>query len=207
MPESIKRSFEEIAKMKTPGPSPSFSIFQLIRALELIGEKEVGRGKLAEHLSVGEGAVRTIIGRFKAAGLVSTAKAGCSLTKSGLGLLSRYRKVFRAKADFGKTELVSSNNNLAILVKNCGGKVKSGMEQRDAAIKIGAETAVTIVVRNKHLVIPSVSNDLFEDFPRAAHQIMRLLSPVENDAIVIAGADDSGVAAYGALAAAWTLVD
>jgi len=57
------------------------------------------------------------------------------------------------------------------------------------------------------LIIPSVSHNMTDDFPKAADQIVRLLKPAENDAVVIVSGDTVGEAAHGALAAAWTLLD
>jgi len=207
MPSKIKKFLEEIAKGKAPGPSPTFSIFQMLQAIELIGEKEIGRGKLAERLNVGDGAVRTIISRLKKAGLITTSKAGCSLTSKGSRFWNDYKLIFKSGVSLGKIGLTQSDYNYALLIKNYGSRVSSGMEQRDAAIKMGANAAVTIVFRKEHLMIPSVTDDLNESFPKLSSQIIQLLCPEENDVIVITGAASPNVAHYAALAAAWTLLD
>jgi hypothetical protein len=72
---------------------------------------------------------------------------------------------------------------------------------------VGANGATTIILKEGHLIIPSVSDDVAEDFPKAANQIVRLFQPEENDVMVIVSGDSSEKAEYGALAAAWTLVD
>jgi hypothetical protein len=92
------------------------------------------------------------------------------------------------------------------LVRNQGHELKSGIEQRDAAVMAGAKNATTMVLKGGKLVIPSVPNDLAKEFPRAANQ-MKTLQPKEMDVIVIMGADSSEKTEYGALAAAWTLLD
>jgi hypothetical protein len=46
-----------------------------------------------------------------------------------------------------------------------------------------------------------------KDFPKAADQIVSLLKPEENDIVIIGSADTLGKAEYGALAAAWTLLN
>jgi microcompartment protein CcmL/EutN len=81
------------------------------------------------------------------------------------------------------------------------------MEQRDAAITMGAKSVTTIIFRKGHLVVPSVSTDVAVDFPIAARQVMKSLQPEENDVIVVSSADDSKKAEYAALSAAWTLID
>jgi Mn-dependent DtxR family transcriptional regulator len=207
MPYLFKQQLEKIVSGKAPGPSPAFSVFHVLRALELIAEKFTGRGKLADTLGVGEGTVRTIIGRLKNAGLISTTKAGCTLTNKGLKLYNEYQSVFKKKVEFERSEIAIGKHNIAVLIKNCGHKVKSGVEQRDAAIMAGAKGATTILFRGGRLIIPAVSGDVAKDFPRAASQIMASMSPEEDDVIIVSSADTLEKAEYGALAAAWMLLD
>lgn len=207
MPHPFRRLLERIATEKAPGPSPAFSIFHLLRAIELVGEKPVGRSKLAENLSVGEGTVRTIVERLRSAGLIATSKAGCTLTSKGLTFWKEYRSVFKKGTEIGRSELTLADCNFAILVKDHEHKVKSGVEQRDAAVMAGAKGATTMIFKKKRLTFPSVSNGLTRDFSRATIQIVKLLEPEEDDVIVIGSADSPAKAEYGALAAAWTLLD
>jgi len=207
MPLAFKQLLQKIAGERAPGPSPTFSIFHMLRAIELIAENTIGRTKLAEELEVGEGTVRTMISRLKDAGLIATSEIGCTLTSRGLKLWDEYKTVFRKKVEIEKNELTLADYNFAILVKNCAHKVESGMEQRDAAIMVGAKGATTIVFKGGRLIVPPVSDSTAGDFPKAANQIFRLLQPEENDVIVIGSADSLVKADYGTLAAAWTLVD
>jgi predicted transcriptional regulator len=207
MPYTFKQRLEKITSEKAPGPSPSFSVFHLLHAIELISEKTIGRSRLAENLNVGEGAVRTIITRLKDADLVATSKAGCALSSEGLRLLREYKSIFKKKIEIGKNELTLADYNFAILIKNCGHKVRSGVEQRDAAVMAGAKGATTIMFKEGRLKIPSVSDDLAKDFPKAANQIVKLLEPEENDVIIIGSADSLGKAEYGTLAAAWKVLN
>ena len=87
------------------------------------------------------------------------------------------------------------------------GKIKSGVEQRDASVMVGAKGATTIMFKEGRLKIPSVSDDVAADFPKAANQIVRFLAPKENDVIIIGSADSLGKAEYGTLAAAWTFLN
>ena len=205
MPCGFKQLLEEIACEKAPGPSATFSVFHLLRAIELIAQEPIGRNMLAHNLKIGEGAVRTIISRLRNAGLITGSKAGCALTKEGLRIMNEYQQVIK-KVEFGKSELTSTKWNWAVLVKNRGHQFKSGMEQRDAAVMSGAVSATTMIFKRRHLLIPSISNDVVRDFPQAAKQIMRSLKLEDNDVVIIVGAGSSEVAERGALAAAWTLL-
>ncbi|MEM2103631.1 MAG: DUF4443 domain-containing protein [Candidatus Bathyarchaeia archaeon] len=207
MPHKLKQFLDKIAGEKAPGPAPTFSVLHILRALEIAAEKCVGRGKLAVELGVGHGAVRTIISRLREAGLVTTSKTGCSITAKGLKFWSEYKKIFPKKVEIEADKLTTARYNFAVLAKDCGGKVKSGMDQRDAAVKTGAKGAVTILFRNGRLVIPSVTEDFAKDFPETAEQILKLLKPEENDVVVISGADTLKLAGYATTAATLTFLD
>lgn len=207
MSVKIKSFFEEIAGEKAPGPTPTFSVLHLIRVLEILAESPVGRGKLAEELNVGQGVIRTIIKRLKQAGLISTSKEGCRLTAKGLKIWDKYKKVFGGKVEIKQDKLIPADYNFAILVKNCGNKVSTGIEQRDAAIKLGAKGAAAIIFKEGRFIIPSVSDDVSKEYPSLIVQLLRSLNPEENDVIIVGGADDVYRAEYGAMAAMWTLLD
>ncbi|MEM2954079.1 MAG: DUF4443 domain-containing protein [Candidatus Bathyarchaeia archaeon] len=207
MHSKFKNVLEKIVGEKVIGPAPTFSVLHVLRTLELVSEKPVGRGKLAEELGIGEGVVRTIISRLKRAGIISTSRAGCQLTVKGLQLFNEYRRTFGKRAKLDEAGLMPSPFNSAILAKNCGNKVKSGIEQRDAAVKVGANGATTIIFKSGRLVIPAVCDDLSKDYPKIAERLVALLKPEENDVIVVAGADTLELAEYGATAAVWTLFE
>lgn len=202
----FKRFIESLASPKGPGPSTTFSMFHIFYALELVAKKPIGRNKLAEKLDVGEGAIRTIISRLKDAGLIVTSKEGCALTNKGLRVWKNFEAVFPKRVEIEKTALTTSEYNYAFLVKNKGHKVKSGIDQRDAAIMGGARRALVIVFKDGRLTIESISNSIEKDFPEASNKILKDLKPEENDVIIIAGADDPLKAKRGAFAASWVLI-
>jgi len=207
MTSAFKQFIESVAGEKAPGPSTTFSVAHIFCALELVAEKPIGRNKLAEKLNVGEGAVRTIINHLKDAGLIVTSKAGCTLTAKGVSVWKKFEEFFPKRGEIGKTELTTAEHNYAFLVKNSGHKVKSGIEQRDAAIVAGAKRAVVIVSKGGHLIIESVSNNIEKEFPKATNQIFKVIQPEDNDVIVIAGADVLQKAKHAAFAASWALLD
>ena len=202
----LKKFIENIVRQKAPGPSTTFSMFHIFYALELMAAKPIGRNKLAEKLNVGEGAIRTIISRLKDGGLIVTSKEGCRLTEKGADVWEKIEEIFPKRIEIERTPLTTAEYNYAFLVKNSGHKVKSGIEQRDAAIMGGARRAVVIVSKNGHLMIESVSKSIQNDFPEASNKIFKDLKPEENDVIVIAGADNPLKAKRGAFAASWVLL-
>ena len=206
MAASLKKFIQEIAGKKAPGPLATFSVFHVFYALELMAQKPLGRNKLAKKLSVGDGAVRTIISRLRNVGLVETSKEGCGLTKKGLEVWAQFEQAFPKRAEIPKTELIESEYIFGFLVKNGSQKVRSGIDQRDAAIIAGARKALVIIFKDGHLCIESVSNCIEKDYPKAADQILKEFAPEDNDAIVIAGADSALRAKRGAFAASWSLI-
>ena len=206
MASSLKKFIQGIARKKAPGPSTTFTVFHVFYALELMSQKPIGRNKLAKKLNVGDGAVRTIISRLRDAGLIETSKEGCNLTKKGADVWGLFEQVFPKRVEIAKSELNQSDNNFAFLVKNAGQKVRSGIDQRDAAIIAGARTALVIVFKDGHLRIESVSDCIEKEYPTAANQILKELNPKDNDVIIVASADSALKAKRGAFAASWSLI-
>ncbi len=204
---AFKQLVEDIASQKAPGPSTTFTVSHIFYALDLMAKKPIGRNKLAKKLEVGEGTVRTIINRLKSSGLVETSKEGCNLTNQGLAVWKQFEELFPKRVELGETELTNAKYNYAFLVKNSGHKVRSGIEQRDAAIVAGAKQAAIIVSKQGHLTIESVSSRLEQQFPTASDQILNAIHPADNDVVVLVGADSMGKAKHGAFAASWTLID
>ena len=207
MATSLKKFMSGIAGKMAPGPSTTFSLFHVFYALELMSMKPLGRNKLAKELNVGDGAVRTIISRLKNAGLIETSKECCILTKKGSEIWQQFEQLFPKRIEITKIELNQSQFNFAFLVRNTGQKVGSGIDQRDAAIIAGARKALVMVFKNGHLSIESVSECVEEDYPKATNQILKELTPQNNDVIIIAGADSAPEAKCGTFAASWSLIN
>lgn len=207
MTSDFKRTIEDMANPIAPGPSMKFTISHIFFTLELIAEKSIGRNTLARKLQVGEGTIRTIVYRLKKDGLIETSKKGCNLTNKGQTMWKQFEAFFPRRTEIEKTELTNAEDNYAFLVKNSGSNVRSGIEQRDAAIVAGAKIAVIIVSKQGHLTIESVSNRVEKRFPEAADKILKTFHPENNDVIVLVGASTLWKAKHGAFAASWTLIN
>lgn len=204
---TIKKLLEGLLKEKAPGPSPSFSVFHVIKVLELTAkEGPIGRGKLSRELGTGEGTTRTLLNRLIDAGLIITAKPGCLLTEKGETIWNDFQSIFPRKVKLEQSKLTLARYNIAVLIKGCGDKVKTGIEQRDAAILAGAKGATTLIFKNQTLIQPGISENVARDFPEIFNQITKQLELEENDVVVIGSADTWENAEYGALAAGWTLI-
>ncbi|MEM1587374.1 MAG: DUF4443 domain-containing protein [Candidatus Bathyarchaeia archaeon] len=204
---SFKDFLSELSAKRAPGPSPSFSAFDLVRLLRLLAEKgSVGRGKLSEMLDLGEGVIRTMLKRLSETGLIMISRRGCLLTEKGKNIWSAIENMIPKIIEWEDTELSIAPKNVAILVRGRADKIKSGIEQRDAAISSGAKGSITIIYRNKRLIIPGVNLDLERMHPKVFEKIMRLMEPRDGDVIIISGASTLKSAEYGALSAAWSII-
>lgn len=192
-----------------PGPPISFQLPHLLRALLIIGkEGTIGRKSLSQRLKIGEGVVRTLIGRLRTHQLVSCDKMGCKLTRKGqkvyLELLKKisYPKVIEAgRLSLGKW-------NVALLVRKTTKDIGHGLKQRDAALLVGASGANTIIYRDGKFVMPAGSSDCAKDYPDPVWgKLESELRPEDGDVIILCGGETHQKAENGALAAAWTLID
>ncbi|MCD6461263.1 MAG: hypothetical protein J7L61_00770 [Thermoplasmata archaeon] len=180
------------------GPSPRFTTLHLYAALLLVGEMEpVSRGSLAAAMDVGEGTIRSILGRLADLGMVEVRRNGVRLT-------SRGRDVVRL-LPFGDVDvrgLTVSERNVAFLVRRAASRVANGVEQRDAAIMAGADGATTLVVSGGRLSAPGL--------PGAGEGDLATLEAVfpleEGDVVVVGSARSRILAFYGGLAAALSLL-
>ncbi len=195
-----------LAGVKAAGPIPSFTELHLAKAIEIIGRERIGRIGLSERLGLGEGTTRTLIDRFLEARLVKISKRGCELTDRGLSIMKHLDSKLGAKASVPKSPVTVGPHDFGILVRKAANKVSSGIEQRDAAVRVGANGAVTFLFKDDQLLMPSAEDSKTRRSPDALGQIVRSFRPEENDVIVIAGGNTERLAEDGAWAAAWTLL-
>jgi predicted transcriptional regulator len=165
-------------------------------------EGPVGRGRLARAIVLGEGAVRTLLRHLEHQGLIKTSKAGIALTEKGRGISSELQSETSNAVEVPRSSITVGSYNIAILVKNGARAIKGGIEQRDAAIAIGAQGATTLIFKDNKLTMPLVNEDVFRDVPQIGERLMSELNPGEDDVIVIGSARDKLTAEFGAIAAA-----
>lgn len=182
--------------MPAAGPLPRFAEAHIRRALELIAErKRLGRKQLARELGVGEGSVRTILDRLKKQGLITSSRGGHSITEKGRRELGKAFKC--AQIDAG--DLTVGEVDVATIVRNAAAKLKRGIEQRDEAIKAGADGATVLVFRAGKLQFP---DGFLEVNKEISTELKKIFKPREGDVIIIGTAGDAAKAEAGAMAAA-----
>jgi len=204
---SVKVVLEKLMPQKTLGPLPAFTVFDALKMLETTAESgSIGRGLLSRKMELGEGTTRTLISRMKKAKMMATSRKGCTLTEKGMQIWNQIKAIIPVISKIEVNELTFAPFCVATLVRNQAAKVNKGLEQRDAAVRAGASGATTLIFKDGKLVLPTVSEDVSKDYPKAFTQVLHLLKPAENDAVVISCGASLKTAEYGAFAASWTLL-
>lgn len=194
---------DKTARKAAPGRAPYFMVVHLAKSLMIVeSQSPIGRMKLARMLGLGEGSARTLIRHLEHAGLIQVTKAGIAMTNAGTKLYSDLKRRLSEATEIPKSTLTVGPFNTAILVKNSVDAIRGGVEQRDAAIKVGAMGATTLIFNRGRLNMPLVNEDVFSNIPAVRAALISKLKPQENDIIVIGSASDKLTAEFGAIAAA-----
>lgn len=209
MKDSIQEKMRAITEPPSAGPAAAFTYVHVCCTLLLIGdEKAIGRIQLSKKLALGEGTVRTIIKHLAKANMIAGTRQGCILTLKGLSLYRRLRGKLSKTLTVDGGQLALDHSNTAVLVKGSAGKVRQGIEQRDAAVRMGGTGACTMLMRNGGFVMPMgadewrlSSGDPLDD------ELKSKFHPKENDVIIIASAKQRTLADYAAIAAGLTLLN
>ena len=193
----------DAASKIAPGRAPYFMEAHVVKALSVIDNQgPVGRSKLAETLGLGEGSMRTLIRHLDKEGLVEISREGIVLTSSGASLVSNMKSSLSQPIEISKGSLTVGRFNMAVLVRGAADAIRTGLEQRDAAIKVGALGATTLISSKGRLTMPLVEGDVFRGAPNIRETLVSQLKPQEKDVIVVGSASDRLTAEFGAIAAA-----
>jgi predicted transcriptional regulator len=195
----LLKVIERVASKIAPGRAPSFNEAQVVKALQTIGAYgTVGRVRLSKELGLGEGVTRTILKHLKKEELIKISRQGIRFSKHGKELFSYLRSKISEDIEVPNSLLTVGPFNMAVLVRNAAHGVRSGVEQRDTAIRVGAVGATTLVFSSSKLVMPCSEEDVFKDIPFIHDMLISKLSPKENDVIVIGSGENKTTAEIGA---------
>jgi hypothetical protein len=188
------------------GPRAMFSEVHVLKAILTVGtEGAVGRGRLGSLVGLGQGEVRTLIKRMKENDLIVIEPEGCRLSKKGEKEFQRLEQRIPWSSSVPAGSLGVGPECAAVLVRGGGGKVRRGIEQRDAAVRVGAIGALTAIFTRGRFTLPGEGVDCEKEGPRGLWSAARKGGPRERDALIVVGAGSEDAAEIGALAAALTL--
>jgi predicted transcriptional regulator len=198
---------ERVTLKIAPGRAPSFNEAQVVKALEIIcAYGTVGRIKLSKELELGEGTTRTLLKHLKKEGLIEGSRYGIMLSEYGKKLFSNLRSKISEGIEVPNSHLTVGPFNMAVLVRNAAHAVRTGVEQRDKAIKVGALGATTLIFSRSKLTMPSCEEEAFEGISSMYDMLVSKLNPKENDVIVIGSGENKTSAEIGAKMAALELL-
>ncbi len=204
---SLLEVIDRVKRKMAPGPAPSFNEAHVVKALELIGEhKSIGRIRLSKELGLGEGTTRTLLKHLKTEEMIQSSRGGIMFSEAGNKLFSDLRNRLSNVVNVPNTPLTIGRFNIGILVRDSAKAVRSGMEQRDTAIKSGASGATTLVFLNNKLFLPTGEQNISESMPELHDKLVAQFKPKENDVIIIGCGENRDVAEIGAKMAAIKLL-
>ena len=202
------RGLLDLAESGGPGPSPSFAGPHIVLLfLNVADYGYVGRKALASKSGLGEGAARTVLRKLRQNRYLDIIRSGCFLTPAGKRMAKSIHLSMSDTVLVPTSALTMGEHQAALSLKGVDERVRSGIEQRDSAIRVGATAATTYIIQAGKFKIPGGSSNCEKDFPGPAWYFLREnLKPKNGDVVILCGAATEVSARLGALAAATTLL-
>jgi hypothetical protein len=191
-------------ELASRGGAPLSQPFHILKALWHLSETpRIGRKELSMKLGIGEGSARKLLAHLESFDCATSSKQhGIVLTAYGVEKIESLGLV-AAGVDAGS--LTVGAVDFGVRLTGLAGKVAHGVEQRDEAIKAGADGATTLVMFRDELRLPD-GFDVEGAEPEISAMLKATFSLAEDDALFIGTARTAESAEDGAFAAAvWTL--
>ncbi|MGI0048133.1 MAG: DUF4443 domain-containing protein, partial [Nitrososphaera sp.] len=186
------KALEKVASRYAPSRALSFDVVHVFVALQLIeNDGRTSREALCRGLALGEGTVKTLVKHLKMHGLVQTSNGGTKMTVKGKGICEGLLSAIPSEMSLPRCSVALGRFNYAVLVREFGFAVRSGIEQRDSAIKMGATGATTLLFKEDKFVMPASSQDSLKKEPKMRRMIIEKLKPEEGDVVIIGSADSN----------------
>ena len=189
------KALTKIASRYAPSRILSFELVHIFKVFQLLDKRgHISRALLCQELGLGEGSVRTLVKHLKMQSLVKSTNGGTRATEKGKALSSELLQSIPSEVIMPKCSIALGKFNYAVLLSNYDFAIRSGIEQRDAAIKIGALGATTLLYKDQKFVMPAAynnNNDPLQIEPRIANLLIDKLKPEDNDVIIIGSDNES----------------
>ena len=177
---------EKVVDTSTTSRQLSFNIVHIFKALQLAKiNGHISRDLLRKELSLGDGSVKTLIKHLKMTNMIKTSNAGTILSDKGEKVISQILSCIPNETDIQKSSITIGKFNYVVLVKNMANAIKSGIEQRDTAIKAGAVGVTTLIFKNGSFFIPETNFNALSEEPHLQKKLIESLHPENNDVIII----------------------
>ena len=186
------KMLESVASRYAPSRALSFDIVHVFVALQTIEKYgSASRSTFCNELALGEGTIKTLVKHMKMHMLLETSNRGTKMTQKGKGICSRLTSLIPFEMSLPRCSIALGKFNYAVLVKEFGFAIRSGIEQRDAAIKMGATGATTLLFKDNKFIMPVSDQDSLKKEPSIRQMLLERLKPREDDVIIIGSADTS----------------
>jgi len=184
------RTLQKVASRIAPSRILSFEMVHVLVTLQLIQERgHVSRHTLCKKLDLGEGTVKTLVKHLKIYDLIETDNTGTRISTKGSKLLSELLLSIPSEMSISTCSVALGKFNYAILIKQMSYVIRSGIEQRDAAIKMNALGATTLVYKDDKFMIPNTNFNALHREQKLHTLLVDSLKPEEGDVLII-GSDN-----------------
>ncbi|MGB8448628.1 MAG: DUF4443 domain-containing protein, partial [Nitrososphaeraceae archaeon] len=184
------KTLQKVADRYAPSRVISFDMVHVFKTLQLIQENgHVSRENLCKDLGLGEGTIKTLVRHLKMQNLIESTNAGTTMTKKGNSFFSELLSSIPSEISLSKCAITLGKFNYAVLVKQMSSMIKDGIAQRDAAIRMGASGATTLLFKDNKFLIPQTDFDSLKDEHQLSEQMIKNLHPQDGDVIII-GSDN-----------------
>jgi hypothetical protein len=182
-----------VATRYAPSRLLSFGEVHIFKTFQLLKEnRRISRVLLMEELALGEGAIKTLVKHMKMDNLITTSNGGTRLTPRGKAICKGLTTAIPTETPIPKCSIAPGKFNHALLLKDLSYVIKSGIEQRDAAIRMEATGATTLLYKDRKIVMPTDTNqDSLRKDPAVRKLLIEKLKPEHDDVIIIGSSDTS----------------
>lgn len=168
----------------------------MFKTLQLINrEGFVSRHLLIKELELGEGSIKTLIKHLKMEKMIITSNRGTTMSDRGRKIFEEMSRHICSESKIPKSNISVSEFNYGILLRNLKFAIKQGVEQRDAAIKMGAQGATTLIFKDGKFIIPGSSYNALKEEKNIERILKDELNPINDDIIIIASDNTSYIIA------------
>lgn len=180
------------------GPSYRFDDTDLFTILDYLSKgKRVGREKICNHLEMGEGSTRKLVGLMRDYDMLKVEQPGITITRFGKKV---YEMTGMRLTEVNMQDQALGQHQIGVVVKNVGEKIRNGVEQRNVGIKSGGCGCTTLLVRNGKLLI-APDWDMSENKPELAQMIISQCNLDEGDTLIVGGGETRRKARVSAVSA------
>ncbi len=165
------------------GARPSFEDRHVLKTFVKLKSKRCGRKKLVRELGLGEGSVRTILKKLKNKGFIASVKQGHTLTPLGEEFIKDFLERFTEPVRLESFDLACGSPKYVTSVHDAAANIKKGLDERDTAVKAGADGAVVMIYKGGELKFP-IHDSSMDELSETKRKVSTLdLS--EGDVVVI----------------------